>query len=390
MSGLPFTVARKEVLDGLRDRRSLVSALLGALAGPLIAGLAIAGLARSEAERPLQVWLAAHEPHAATALVSFLEDHGARVEPTTRPVKAEVRAGRMEIALVIPQAYAQKFREGRPAPVQVVSDPSRAGSRADARRVHQLLAAFARQVGDLRLLARGISPDVVAAVKTESVDVSTERSRAAAALAVLPVFLLVSAFVAGMSLAIDATAGERERGSLEPLLLNPVPRRALVAGKWMATALLNGVGVVATLAVCRLVLERLPLEDMGVRLELGGADLLWALGAVLPLAGLAAALQLLVATGARSFKEGQTYLSMLLFVPMVAGMFLSFLPQQPHPWVSLVPVVGQHQLLSSVFRGEDGSLLGLLVAGGVALLTAYVCVRRTAALLGDEKIVLGR
>ena len=390
MSRCAFAIARKEMLDGLRDRRSLVSSLLAVLAGPLIAGLAIAGLARAEAERPLQVWLVAPEADAAKTIISFLEDHGARVEATARPVEAEVRAGRMEVALLIPPEYVQRLREGRPAPVHLLSDPSRARSRAEARRLQQLLAAFARQLGELRLLARGISPEVAAPLKVESLDVSTERSRAAAALAVLPVFLLVSAFVAGMSLAIDATAGERERGSLEPLLLNPVPRRALVAGKWLATAGLDSLGVVLTLVVCRLVLARLPLEDMGVRLELDAADLLWALGISLPLAGLAAGLQLLLATGARSFKEGQTYLSMLLFVPMVAGMLLGFLPPQPSPWMSLVPVLGQHQLLSSVFRGEGGSVPGVLVAGFVTLFMAHVCVRRTAALIGDEKIVLGR
>ena len=128
-------------------------------------------------------------------------------------------------------------------------------------------------------------------LRVEDVDVSTERARAAVALSVLPVFLLVSTFVMGMSVAIDTTAGERERRSLEPLLLTGAPALAIGAGKWAATAVLNVAGLVLTLACAAVILTRLPLEDLGVRLESLGALSAGVLVVGVPLALLAAALQ---------------------------------------------------------------------------------------------------
>jgi sodium transport system permease protein len=388
VSRLVLAVARKETVDGLRDRRSLASALMAVLVGPMLAGAAIAMLANAEAVRPLDVLMSS--PEHAPALVSFLEDRGARISRAQGDVLSAVRSGRADVALVIPDDHARTLQEGRPAEVQIVSDPSRGRSSREARRAQQLVGAYAQELARLRLLARGVSPEILTPVRIETLDLSTERSRAAAALATLPVFLLVSAFIAGMSLAIDSTAGERERGSLEPLLQNPVEPRALLLGKWLAVSGLNAFGVVLTLAVSVLVLRRLPLEDMGVRMDLGPADLTRALVVCLPLAFLAAGLQLLVATLGRSFKEGQTYVSMLLFAPMVAGMMLAFFPLKTSPWMFGVPLLSQHQLLSAVFRGDGSPPVWLGLAGGVALLAALACVQHAASRLGDEKIVLGR
>ena len=149
-------------------------------------------------------------------------------------LEEEVRAGRLDVGLVIPEDYASRHGAVRTASVRVVSDPTRGASRDAARRVRETLARYGRQIVTVRLIARGINPEVASPLRVEDVDVSTERARAAVALSVLPVFLLVSTFVMGMSVAIDTTAGERERRSLEPLLLTGAPaiahRRRQVGG----------------------------------------------------------------------------------------------------------------------------------------------------------------
>ena len=162
----------------------------------------------------------------------------------------------------------------------------------------------------------------------------------------MSVFTLVSAFVGGMNVAMDTVAGERERRSLLPLLLNPVPRRDILMGKWLAISAfsITGVGI--------------NLLGFGVVLRTAAVwpRLLWACAGLIPLALLAAALQLLVSTVCRGVKEAQTYLSMLVFLPMGLGMFLVFFPQAAHGWGVFLPVAGQHLQLEALVRG--GSLAG--------------------------------
>jgi sodium transport system permease protein len=146
---------------------------------------------------------------------------------------------------------------------------------------------------------------------------------------------------------------------------------------------------VITLACAAGILRLLPLEDLGVRFDSLGALSLGVLGAGIPLALLAAALQVAAATLARTFKEGQTYLSMLLFLPMIAGMLLAFSQVQPAPWRLAVPVIGQHQLISAVIRGDTPSAYSLLMPALVATVVTTFLLRRIAALLSSDRILYG-
>jgi len=389
MTRAALVVAAKEARDGLRDSRSLVSALLATLAGPLIVGVAVIMLASDRAiDRPLRVAVTGGQH--APALLQYLRQAGAVVAEARSAVESAVREAGVDVALVIPDDYARKYLALRPPSVRLVSDPTRPASRDAGRRLRQMLSQYAQQTAALRLIARGINPDIVAPFRLDDVDVSTERARAAVVLSMLPVFLLCSAFAMGMSLAIDTTAGERERGSLEPLLLTPTPTVALSIGKWLTTAGFNGAGLVLTLIVSGAILARMPLEDLGVRLGSFGSLAAGVLIAGLPLALLASALQILAATYARSFKEGQTYLTMLVFLPMVTGMLFEFSRAKPASWRLLVPILGQHQVLSSVLRGESIAPAAFVVPGLVAIVSTCALVRQHAALLTRETIVFGR
>ena len=115
-----------------------------------------------------------------------------------------------------------------PAPVKLVSDVTRDGARPKVARVRDLIATYSQMIGGLRLITRGVAPSVATAVRIEEVEVSSSQQRLATQLSILPLLLVLAALIGGMQIAIDSTAGERERGSLEPLLLNPVPD----AGAW--------------------------------------------------------------------------------------------------------------------------------------------------------------
>ena len=382
-------VARKELIDALRDRRSLMSALLYPVLMPLLIVLMFAGLARLEGgDRPLEAPIAGRE-HAPN-LVAWLEERGVVVvDPPTDP-EAAVRRGDVDLVLVIDEEYGERFRAVEPAPVRIVHDSSETASRTGIRRLRALLRQYSGQVAVLRLMARGISPDVTQAVRVDDLDLATPAQTAARVFTMLPMFLILAAFIGGLNVAIDTTAGERERKSLEPLLVNPVSRGALTAGKWLTTCMFGVVAAVLTLVMFLLMMRFVPLEQLDVQLSLGGRQLLLMTAIVVPMVLLASSLQMFVATFARSFKEAQTYVNLMLFVPVVPGFVTQIYPLQPAGWMMLIPALSHQLLLIDIMGGEPVGIPGLVVSALATTLLAVFCLALTARMLQQEKIIFGR
>ena len=382
-------VWRKELTDALRDRRSLMSALLYPLIMPLMIALMFSTLASTLSDdQPLETPVAGRE-HAPN-LIAWLEERGVVVQEPPADPEAAVRAGDVDLVLVIDEEYGERFRSVRPAVVRIVHDSSRTASRRTIGRIRTLLRTYGSQVALLRLIARGVSPDVVQAVRVDDLDLATPAQSAARFFAVLPMFLIMVAFIGGMNVAIDTTAGERERQSLEPLLVNPVSRAALTTGKWITTCLFGLAATVLTLLMFVLMMRFVPLEDLDVQLGLGVRQLLLMSVAIAPLALLASALQMFVATFARSFKEAQTYVSLLIFVPIIPSTVLQFYPLQSTGWMMLVPALSHHLLLVDVMGGEPVAAPSVLASAVATTLLAFLFLFLTSRLLQQEKIVFGR
>ena len=381
-------VWKKELTDGLRDRRSLLAALAFPLVGPLLVVLMFKLIADREAVDqpvPLPIVGAEHAP----GLVEWLGHHDIEVQPPPDDREQAVKSGDVPAVLVIGADYPQRFREARPAPLELLVDNSRQDGRSKVRRVQRALEAYGAEIGAMRLLVRGIDPKLASPVAVAEVDLATPQQVAANILNMVPMFVMLAAFIGGLYVATDATAGERERGSLEPLLSNPVDRTSLALGKWLATCVLACISMMLTLFGTGIALGLAPLEDIGLDLHMTAGMALSAAILVLPVGLLAAGMQLVIATFARSFREAQTYLSVLTFVPMVPGMLMAFSPMDASWWSMLVPIVGSQVELMNVVKGEPVTLLAYVVPALVATLLALVCVRVTAWLLGREKIVFG-
>jgi sodium transport system permease protein len=212
-------------------------------------------------------------------------------------------------------------------------------------RVRALVNGYSSQIGSLRLMARGVSPAVAAAIRLEDLEVSSAQQRAARILSFLPFLLVMAAFVGTLQVASDSTAGERERGSLEPLLLNPVPRSAFVAGKWLAAVCFGALSVVFSVLLCTVVLSRIPMQEFGGRFQLNAASYALLVAIVLPLVLFSSALVISVAMMARSYKEAQSYLGILVTLPVLPATAAMALPglvrvlAPPAPSSSNAPVV---------------------------------------------------
>ena len=204
------------------------------------------------------------------------------------------------------------------------------------------------------------------------------------ALALLPAFVIVSAFTGAMNIANDITAGERERGSLEPLLLNPVRPSDLMLGKFLAVSAFSLTGVALTL-LCALVV--LAVTPLGQRLP--AVSLLWMSVVAAPLAPLAAATDLLICTFAQTTKEGTSHLSIALLAPMLTGILAEFFPVRPGAAVAAIPLLAQQRMLSALTRGVAPDLRWLLLSWLLSALVAALILAAASRLLRSEKVIFG-
>ncbi len=382
-------VFRKEMIDSIRDRRSMLSMLLFPLIGPLVVALTFTRIVdQHQPNRTIELPVAGrgHAP----ALISHLEQYQVEiVDAPAKPVEA-VKQRSIHLALVIDPDFERDFRAGKSGKVDLYIDSTRSEAASNARKVGTIVSQYSSQIAMRRLLARGVDPQLVQPITVRRLDVATAQQRAARLLNLIPMFVLIASFLGGMYCATDATAGERERGSLEPLLLTPAPRHHLVIGKWLAATVFSVVTVVLTLLFTLFVLSRVPLDQIGVRFDLTPSDVAGLLLAVMPLSLFATGSQLLIATFARSFKEAQTYLSLMIFLPMLPAIIFMFEPLQTKTWMTLLPVVGQQAILSDVVSGEPVAGLSYLLAALASGLAGLICVYVTARLFRREAIIFGR
>jgi sodium transport system permease protein len=383
----------KELTDNLRDRRSLFSGLFFSMLGPLI----ILGLIvilgqtffREQAVKPLELPVAGEEN--APNLIAFLKENNVVIRPAPVDPQAAVQSGDAVAVLIIPPEYGPAFSAGEPAPVQIVLDTSRQSATADLQRLRRLLGGYSSQVGALRLVARGVSPSITDALAVEQIDVATPQSQVLLFLNMLPYLLMFTIFSGGSGVIIDATAGERERNSLEPLLINPVPRRDLVLGKLLAALPFACLSVLASLVGFAVVFNVVPVEEfIGIRLSIDLRALAGIFVICLPMIVLASSLQMIVATFSRSFKEAQSYVQILPLVPALPGLGLAFLPVRPEIWTMLIPTFGQQILINQFMRGEPVNTLNIALSTLITVVLAAVLILVAIRLYEGERVVFGR
>ena len=377
----------KEVRDSFRDRRSMVSALMFAFFGPLLlAGLLGALAKQMDVEGDVSAHVAGGE--RAPSLVAYLQQQGVTVLDPPADTELAVENEDVDFVVVIPDDFGDDWRGMVPARIEMHFDSTRNSGTVGRKRVEQWLQQWASQVASQRLMLRGVDPRLMAPLKVEHVDYATPEARGVEILGSLPMFFLMATFICAMNVAIDVTAGERERGSLEFLLTHSVPTSALAVGKWMAAVVFNIVGVVAMLVISVLVLKPERFEGMGVQVQFGFNEAVGVLAIMAPLVLMAPALQMVLSIFAKSFKEAQTYLSLMMFVPMMPGFLLMVEALEIEPWMHVLPILGQQiQILDLMSGAAVGSTDFFLAAGGTLMLTGFL-VWWVGVLFGREKIVL--
>lgn len=382
----------KELKDNLRDRRSVFSALMSALIGPVLLVVIIVIMGRTfhvnTQEQPLDLPVQGVEH--APSLIDYLEQNNVRILPAPEDPRQEVRNGNVDMVLLIPEEYAEDFKAGLPAQLELVIDSSRQAAMVNVERARLVLDMYNGQIGTLRLMARGISPVILQPLSIQRVDVSTPQSQVGVFLNMMPYFIVLVIFVGGMYVIIDTTAGERERGSLEPLLINPAPRWEVVLGKLAASLPFAIFAVFLTLVAFAIGFNVFPLEEyVGFRVSIDLNVMVGIFLISLPMILLASALQMVIATFTRSFKEAQTYVAFLPLIPALPGIALAFIPVRATFWNMAIPTFGQQLLINQLMRGEPINPLNMLVSVISTLIVAMLLIILAVRLFQRERILMG-
>ncbi|HRN62595.1 MAG TPA: ABC transporter permease [Luteimonas sp.] len=364
-----WTVAKKELVDLFRDRKTMA---LGLFLGPIVMPALILGMGammekkmRTQLESTLELPVVGAE-HAPN-LVAFLKGRNIEALPAPADPDRAVREQDHEVVLKIAPDFGEQWRGSRPAQVELVYDSSRQDSQIPVQRLRGVLLEYSRTVGALRGVNRGVSPQAGFALQLGQRDVATPEARRGMLLAFLPYLLILFSFLGGAALVIDVTAGERERQSLEPLLATPAARTAIMSGKILAACLFGMLSLLLIVLAFKFSFQFAPgpfqLVDVSVPVM---AKLLLVL---LPMVLIGTTLLTLIAASVKSVKEAQSYMSVLMFLPIIPTIMLMVNPVKDQLWQFTVPFLAQNQMILRLVRSEAISAQewGVYLAAGFGL-----------------------
>ena len=382
----------KEFRETMRDRRSLMLLVLFTLMYPVMLGVLLnQQIKRATKPEREGIELAVIGAAQAPNLMAQLKQKNVTVQPvgamSEEAIGELLRARKVVALLRITDKFAENYQAMRPARVELWFD-SASDNGARQRDIEEVLNAYSSSVTSARLLAHGVSPATVAPIQLQRYDTGSTAARSAGLIGSILGFLFFPAFICGLSAAVDSTAGERERRSLEVLMSQPARAWELVVGKWLAAGSLAVIGITLELFLAHAILSWLPLEEIGMSWRVTTADLLLVCLVSVPLSLFAAAMQIAVAMNAKSFKEAQSVLSFVLLVPMIPGIAVSMLELKTALWMYAVPMLSNQTLLREIAKGEALGALPYVLTFFSAMLPALAAAAFASWRMKSERYVL--
>ncbi len=381
-----ITMVRKELIDAARDKRSVMAGLYYAIGTPLMmCGMFMLLIGQMSSPEDLNIKI--ENGNNAPDLIKYLSSQGITHGDSQTTDEDGKKLDVKDIRLVISDDYAAQMAKGLSAEITLIADNSNEKLQNSIRRLERNLQTYSAEMGSLRLIARGIDPRVVQPIKVHVEDQATPDSKGGVILGVATMTMIYAVFISGMNLAIDTSAGERERNSLALLLSHPVSTRSIVLAKVFAVTVFAMLGLLLTLIISKFSYAFVPWQELGFTVSISTEFIVLMLLIGLPIAMMAASLQLFVSFMAKSFKEAQSYLTLVLIVPMMLSMAASYnIAPDTLQWL---PVSGQQQALIAFIKGREIPMLQLLLSSVATLVIAIGLTLGMERSLKSEKIVFG-
>ncbi|MBB1292625.1 MULTISPECIES: ABC transporter permease [unclassified Pseudoalteromonas] len=378
MINLLTVLFKKEVMDASRDKRSIMAGLYYAIGAPIGVCLLMSVLLQQLAS-PEALKINIENSDSAPGLIAHLN---------SRDIFASTDANeRKDITLSISDDYQQKMSEGRPATVTLIADKSDDKLRKHINQVEKAIALYSSEIASLRLVSRGVDPSLMRAIAIEVHDQATPDSKGGMILGIVVLTLILALFYAAMNLAIDTSAGERERNSLSLLLSHPLHSLHIVLAKIGAITTFSMLGLVVILVVSKFSYAMVPWQQMGFSITITPAFMLFSIAICLPIALMSASLQVFVSFMAKSFKEAQSYVTMVLFIPMALSMITTYdIATDKVQWL---PIAAQQFALMEFIKGNPIPIPQLLLSTVITLVLCAAFSFLSARMLKSEKVVFG-
>jgi sodium transport system permease protein len=376
----------KEFREAFRDRRALMAALFAVVMGPIImAAVLMFQIDQQTDIKESYVQFVGAE--RAPQLIEFLNARKFKSIKEVPDNEAE-KWNERDITLTISENFAQRIIDGKPAKITIKADYSDQNVMSTLRRLERTIEAYSGQIGSTRLLMRGIDPRIAQPITIDVQNTATPESSSGLIMGMVGMFIMMALFTASMTAAIDTSAGERERHSLELILCQPVSTLKIVMSKVVCVSFYGALAAIITMFTMSFTMSMLPLEQLGISIVIDPLTMLYITLMIIPLAYLAAILQLFFAYRSKSFKEAQSYLSMILILPMLLPMAITLMPHKP-AWLDYVPLAGQNIIMSDLYKGDSLDFSSFAFTTFSTLGMAIIMTLLLAKSLRSEKVVLG-
>jgi len=383
------TIIKKEIRDNFRDKRSIMMAMVY---NPVIgAGMLVfmayflISMIVNDVDKPIEITINGQD--YAPNLIQYLKENNVEIKAGPDDPEAAILNKKEKFIVDITPDYGEKWIEGQPAGVNIFYDDSENSGRKQLRKARSLLNAYNSQIAGLRMQARGIDPQTIKPINIQSIDISTPSSRSTLILNMIPLFLIITVLTGGLYLAIDMTAGEKERNSLEPLLTLPISRKDIVTGKYLTTVLFGFLSYMVLLTAYYFLMPFIPLEKLDMQSNFG-LDVVFKFTLIgIPLSFLAASLLMLCAAYAKSFKEAQTYIPLLMLITMIPMGIASFKDITTSAKAMLVPNMSQNMIMLDLIKGNPVPNSYILISGVVTLVIAFIIYLVTVQFYKKESLL---
>lgn len=374
----------KELKEAFRDKRALMVALSMGFLMPVVIVAMSKFMIKQAVETPA-MYVKFTGAQYAPKMVKQLKDANI-LAFTDVPESDKKLWDERSVEVVIPETFSADMQSGKQINVILRADYSEKSLAAPLRRIEREIRNYSRSIGYKRLLVRGIDVKLLNPIQLMEQDTSQPSSNAMIISLMLGLYLLMGAFVSGQSIAVDASAGERERNVLEMLLCQPVKTQNIVLAKLISSALIATLSISIMLSLTTIAVGFVDLSKIGASFSLDLPTIGALMVSLVPLCFLAAALQLFVGFQAKTFKEAQSTVAMLVMVPTMIPLALMFMESKPD-WIEWVPVSGQSLIMEELFKGLPIEWAALGATTLLTMVVIAVLVFAMAKRLQSEKVI---
>ncbi len=392
MTPLWLLVMKKELTEALRDKRTLGMLLMLTLLYPALVGFVLhtmieRGTRTEKAGIELVVIGGAQAPNLLAQLRQKSVNITESGAMSDADVKALLQKKKVVGVLRLDPAFADYYANQRPAPLELWFDSS-AEKRDQRNEIEAILREYGNSIAGIRMQAHGVSPVILSPLNLQRFDTASSATRANSSIGAMLGMFFFPVFLFGLSSAIDSTAGERERRSLEVLIAQPIRARELIAGKWLAAGALAAIGLSMELVVAHCILSALPLEEIGMSWRLGLPMLAVVIAAAIPLCLLAGAVQVAMAMNSKTFKEAQATASIVSMLPMLPLAVVPMLDLSTQWWMYAVPVLSNQTMFQALASGQALGPQAYALTYALPLLLTGAALVFAARRMKSERYVL--